>query len=223
MSADTTATLTGAKRRILERLKRVDSATASELAEEFGLTDTAVRQHLDALEAGGLAERRSMPAVGRGRPPVNWALTAQAAELFPDRHGELTVELIDAIRTTLGDEALDRVVQQRASRQLDSYRTALGASTDIAVRVRRLSELRSDEGYLADVVTSHDDGNDELVLVEHHCPISAAAGACIGLCSAELDLFQQALGSDVVVERVQHLLAGDARCAYRITPRNSAG
>ena len=43
--------LSDAKRRIVERLKRVESATAPELAASFGLTDTAVRQHLEGLEA----------------------------------------------------------------------------------------------------------------------------------------------------------------------------
>jgi predicted ArsR family transcriptional regulator len=45
-----------------------------------------------------------------------------------------------------------------------------------------------------------------------------AANACQGLCRTELELFREALGDDVTVERVQHLLAGDQRCAYRITP-----
>jgi predicted ArsR family transcriptional regulator len=33
-----------------------------------------------------------------------------------------------------------------------------------------------------------------------------------------LALFQQALGPEVVVTRNQHLLSGDARCSYRISP-----
>src|SRR3979409_2568112 len=49
--------LTGAKMRLVEYLKRVEAATAPELAATFGLTDTAVRQHLEALEAAGLGER----------------------------------------------------------------------------------------------------------------------------------------------------------------------
>ncbi len=61
--------LSEAKRRLLERLKRLDSATAPELAAEFGLTDTAVRQHLEALEHNGLVERApAVTPVGRGRP-----------------------------------------------------------------------------------------------------------------------------------------------------------
>ena len=86
------------------------------------------------------------------------------------------------------------------------------------VRVRRLAELRSAEGYLAEAVT---DGQD-MLLLEHHCPICDAASTCQGLCRAELDLFRETLGDDVTVERTQHVLSGDLRCAYRISPRDDA-
>jgi len=206
--------LTDAKRRIVERLKRVESATAPVLAEEFGLTDTAVRQHLDALELGGLVERTPGPSSGRGRPPVHWRLTPAAADLFPDRHAELAVDFIRAIRSTLGDEALDHVLAARGAQQLAAYRTKLPADSSVPVRVRRLAELRTAEGYLAEAVA---DG-DATVLVEHHCPVGDAARSCTDLCRHELQLFRSALGDDVTVERTQHVLAGDARCAYRISP-----
>ena len=41
--------LTDTKRRILDRLKRADTLTAPEVAADFDLTDTAVRQHLEAF------------------------------------------------------------------------------------------------------------------------------------------------------------------------------
>jgi predicted ArsR family transcriptional regulator len=62
-----------------------------------------------------------------------------------------------------------------------------------------------------------DDG--AVVLIEHHCPICTAASACQGLCRSELELFRDALGDDVDVQRTQHLMKGDVRCAYRVTPR----
>jgi len=58
---------------------------------------------------------------------------------------------------------------------------------------------------------------DAFLLLEHHCPICAAATACQGFCRSELEIFRDALGRDAVVERVEHLLAGARRCAYRIT------
>jgi len=210
-----TADLSGAKRRIIERLKRADTATAPELAAEFGLTDTAIRQHMEALEHAQLVERVAAPSSGRGRPPTHWRLAAAASSLFADRHSDLTVELIESIRIALGEEALDRVVRTRAERQLAVYRSELDSAASVHDRVHRLAELRSAEGYLAEAV----DGPGHVTLVEHHCPIQGAASSCGGLCSAELNLFQQALGPEVHVAREQHLLEGGQRCAYKVTLR----
>ena len=209
------ADLSGAKRRIIERLKRVDSATAPELAAEFGLTDTAVRQHLEALEAADLVSRSSAPSSGRGRPPTHWSLTPAAGALFADRHSDLSVDLIEAVRTTLGEPALAAVISARVDRQAQQYSQAVSTEAPVAERVRVLARLRNAEGYLAEVV--HDDSG--LGLVEHHCPIRSAAEACDDLCDAELDLFRKVLGPDVSVEREQHILRSDHRCAYRIAPR----
>ena len=207
--------LSGAKRRIIERLKRADTSTAPELAAEFGLTDTAIRQHLEALEGAELVERVVAPSSGRGRPPVHWRLAASASSLFADRHSDLTVELIASIRSALGEEALEAVVRTRAERQLANYRGVLDGAANMSERVHLIAELRSAEGYLAEAV----EGDGHITLVEHHCPIQGAADSCAGLCSAELDLFQKALGPDVTVAREQHLLDGGQRCSYRVTLR----
>lgn len=200
------------KRRIVERLKRVESATATDLAAEFGLTDTALRQHLDALEDAGMVTRSIAEPTGRGRPPVHWQLAPAATESFPDRHGDLTVELISSMRSTLGESALERVIAERSNRQTAAYSLALLDAHDLSDRLQRLADLRSDEGYLAEVQCTGDD----FVLIEHHCPIGEAAGACGALCTAELDVFRRVLGDDVTVTRTQHLLAGDRRCSYRV-------
>jgi predicted ArsR family transcriptional regulator len=209
--------LTDAKRRVLERLKRVDGATASELAAQLGVTETGVRQHLDALEQHGLVQRSARPAEGRGRPPVTWSLTSLATGLFPDRHGDLTLELLDAIRAAVGDAGLDQVIDARAGRQLRAYQAAMPAGPDVSLRRRvgALARQRSAEGYMAE---ARPDG-DDLLLVEHHCPVCSAATACAGLCRGELELFRSVLGDDVVVERTQHLMAGDPRCVYRVRTR----
>ncbi len=209
----TTPDLSGAKRRIIERLKRADTATAPELAAEFGLTDTAIRQHLEALEAADLVERAPGVSSGRGRPPTHWRLTTSAGALFADRHGDLTVELLASIRSALGEEALDKVVRTRASRQLANYQSVLDTAPNVTEKVQRLATLRSAEGYLAEAVVA----DDHLELVEHHCPIQSAADSCGGLCTAELDLFRKALGPSVSVDRDQHLLDGGQRCSYRIS------
>ena len=97
-----------------------------------------------------------------------------------------------------------------------------GADRDlVAVHVSRDAEPGppSDEGRERPVTAEVRVDGTSLVLVEHHCPICVAAATCQGLCRTELEVFQATLGEDALVEREQHLLSGDQRCAYRITPR----
>jgi predicted ArsR family transcriptional regulator len=206
--------ITGAKRRLLERLKRGGPSTAATLARSRGLTDVAVRQHLTALEEIGLVRQRRRAPAGRGRPATEWSLAALAQELFPDRHADLTVDLIAAARATFGEQGLERLVARRAKEQTGRYRERLSkAGASLAGKVKALARERTAEGYMAEVVPGR---RGSYLLIEHHCPICEAARSCTGLCCAELEVFQKSLGSDAVVERTQHLLSGAERCVYRI-------
>jgi len=210
--------LGGTRRAVLDHLKRRPGSTTPVLAEQLGVTGNAVRQHLDALAEAGLVESRVLAATGPGRPPLGWHLTLAAGPLFPDSHAELAVALLDAIGSELGDEALGRVVAARVTAQETSYRPDMPTGGGLRPQVEALARRRSAEGYEADVLD--DDG--DLLLVERHCPIGAAARSCAGLCSGELDLFRRVLGAGVTVERTQHVLAGDPVCAYRISPAQRA-
>ena len=212
--------LGGSKRNIIDLLKRSDGAAVVELATTLGLTTAAIRQHLDALEGNGLVERvDGRPTGARGRPASRWALTATAFELFPDRHRELTVELIAAVREAVGDDGLDQVIRARTARQLDLYRGLVERHTELGDRVHGLAEQRTREGYLAEV----EQVGDTYLLTEHHCPICEAAMSCTQLCRDELELFGDVLGPGARVERVAHLLVGDARCTYQVTPVKISG
>jgi len=207
-----------AQRRIVDHLKRSGPCSTTHVAEALGVTTQAVRPQLAELEDRGLVSAEPTATGTRGRPPTGWALTALAIDLFPDRHSDLTVELIDAMKATLGEEAFEAVLAVRDATQLETVRNNTPQGAGVAERTRILADHRTRQGYMAEVI---EDG-DDLFLVEHHCPVCAAATACQGLCSNELKLFQDAMGSDVDVERTQHLLSGDERCVYRIRTRKDA-
>jgi predicted ArsR family transcriptional regulator len=76
-----------------------------------------------------------------------------------------------------------------------------------------LARIRTEEGYMAEVKP---DVKKSFLFIENHCPICAAATVCKGFCTTELDLFRSVLGPGVTVERVEHIVSGDRRCAYRI-------
>src|SRR3954452_16236588 len=129
------------KRQIVERLKRAD-AKVSTLARALDMTEAGVRQHLDALAEHGLVVSRAGAAEGRGRPPTVWALTDLAQDLFPDRHDDLTVELISAVRTALGDEGLARVIDARAEKQRAAYERAMPKRGSLRARAEALARVR---------------------------------------------------------------------------------
>ena len=202
--------------RILLALKTRGPLSTAELAKALGVTGEAARQQLVRLEADGLVEGRRERG-GVGRPRQSWWLTALAQERFPDTHPELTVQLIQTIERTLGAPALDRVIDARQEAQRKLYREALGGARTLGERLGRLAAVRSAEGYMATVRKA----GDGFLLIENHCPICAAARACQGFCRSELELFREVLGEGVELERVEHLLAGGRRCAYRV--RRTAG
>ena len=199
--------------RILFQLKTRGPADTLALAVALAISRQATLQHLERLVAEGLVshadERR-----GVGRPRRIWSLTAAAQARFPDTHAQLTLEMLDAVRAEFGEAGVDRLITRREVVTTQSYIQALAPLRSLAARVARLAELRTAEGYMAD--WSPDPGGG-FHLVENHCPICAAAAACQGFCRAELQVFRDALGPDVSVERTDHILSGARRCAYRIT------
>lgn len=215
---DESTSIGSAQRRIVDHLKRSGPSTTADLADTLGVTTQAVRPQLAELEDLGLVASELINTGVRGRPPVGWALTPEAIGLFPDRHGDLTVELISAMREAVGKAGLNAIIEARDQVQLREIITAMPADADIEQRVRRLAEHRTRQGYMAEVVADGDD----LLLIEHHCPICAAATECQGLCRSELKLFERAIGDAAQVERTDHLLSGDQRCIYRISARSTS-
>ena len=200
---------------VLERVKRDGPVTAELLARALGVTAMAVRQHLDGLQREGLVAHQTRGG-GRGRPSKHWRATELADGHFPDRHAALATDLITQMRKVFGEEGLDRLVALRTVEQERAYGARLAARRTLRTRLETLARVRSDEGYMAELRREPETG--AWLLVEHHCPICAAARLCTGLCREELALFQRVLGSGVAVERVTHILAGAGRCAYRVTP-----
>ena len=204
------------RRAIVKLLKTEGALDSSRLARHLRLTPMAVRQHLYALQREKLvtAEERPVPL---GRPAKHWQLTAEANRLFPDAYAELTLALVGAVGTAFGPAGVQRVLESRCASQRADYLSRIPSSAPLDEKLRELARIRTEEGYMAEVTR---DG-DGFLFVERHCPICAAASACQGFCATELDLFRAVLGRGVRVERTEHIIAGDRRCVYRVTPSSS--
>jgi predicted ArsR family transcriptional regulator len=203
------------RRRIVKLLKTEGPLDSATLAKRIGVSTMAIRQHLYILQDQKMVMAKERP-VPLGRPAKYWQLTRQADRLFPDAYAELSVSLIDSLNDTFGAEGLQRILERRAARQRASYSARISSSMPLRRKLQKLAVIRTEEGYMAEV---HSEGTGQYLFVENHCPICAAASICNGLCANELALFRSILGPNATVERVEHILAGERRCAYRIRNR----
>ncbi|MFM0730266.1 transcriptional regulator [Paraburkholderia sediminicola] len=198
--------------RILNLLKTQGPLSTASIAGELGITVEAARQQIQKLLTNGLIEGRQASQAGPGRPGQSWGLTEAGNARFPDMHPQLTVQLLGSIRHLFGEEGLDKLIDQRAIETRSNYLAVLKPIKGLKARLTRLAELRSTEGYMAEL---QKDGRDWLLL-ENHCPICAAARTCQGFCRTELQLFAEIVGEEGSIEREEHVLAGARRCAYRV-------
>ena len=200
--------------KILYQIKRLGPQSVKSLAKTLGVTTMGVRQHVAQLAADGLIEALAEESQPRGRPAKPWKLTEKGHQRFPDGHAQVTAELILSVRELLGESAMDKIIEKRTRETFELYRRELEKFKTLASKISHLAEIRTNEGYMAEVVEL--DG--EFVLLEHHCPICIAAKSCQGFCRSELDVFRKLFDGSANVVREDHILNGARRCSYRITP-----
>ncbi|HXG40953.1 MAG TPA: ArsR family transcriptional regulator [Candidatus Limnocylindrales bacterium] len=204
------------RRQLLFELRRGGPASPDQLALALGASRTGVLQQLRALESANLVVRRTVRH-GVGRPRHVYDITPDAQDLFPANYDALAVNLLEALRAVGGDALIEEVFLARRRQQAALIRARfaerLGPNADLAARVRELAVIQDEQGYLCSAALGEDG---TVRLVEHNCAIYHVARRYPAACRAELELFRDVLGGEVVRER--HIGSGDRCCAYRISP-----
>ncbi len=199
---------------ILHLIKSRGAQSTAMVAAALAVTSVGARQHLERLASEALVAHEDR-AESVGRPKRYWQLTAAGHARFPDTHSVLTMELIESVREVFGESGLKQLIKARETQTLAQYQARVGKYKQLGRRVQALASERAREGYMAQAQRQRDGS---YLLVENHCPICVAATACQDFCRSELHIFQQVLGEQTSVQRVDHILAGARRCAYQITP-----
>jgi DeoR family suf operon transcriptional repressor len=199
------------RRALLVAIKKQGSSYADDLADQLGITVSAVRQHLAALADDGLVTHDDVRS-GPGRPRHAHRLTPAAVELFPRAYGELTTELLTYVEDE-DPELLDRVFERRRQRRVERARERLDG-LDLQGKVHELARVLDDDGYLAEAI---EEADGSFHIVEHNCAILNVALRYGVACGTELEFIREVLPG-ATVERTQHLLAGSHVCAYEVRP-----
>jgi predicted ArsR family transcriptional regulator len=210
------ARLPEGRRAVLYAVRRRGEATAEQVAEQLDITVSGARQHLTTLARDGLVTSSELPAPAgrRGRRTLVYAATDAADAYFPKAYGELTNELLGYVADS--DRALlDELFARRREARVANARARLGRKRTLAAKVAELTHILDEDGYLASYERV---APGVFRIVEHNCAIWAVAQRYGQACASELEFIRNVLdGADV--ERVQHMIAGERRCAYEVRAR----
>ncbi|WP_320778250.1 helix-turn-helix transcriptional regulator [Streptomyces sp. CRN 30] len=200
-------------------------STVAELAGRLGLTQAAVRRHLDALVADDVVQPREQRVYGartRGRPAKVFALTDCGRDAFDQSYDKLAMDALRWIAEHAGgEEAVVAFARARIAAQARAYREAVDQAAPEG-RTEALAKALSEDGYAATARSAPLPHRGEQ-LCQHHCPVAHVAEQFPQLCEAETEIFSQLLGTHV--QRLATIAHGDGVCTTFIpgAPHSAGG
>ena len=207
------------RRDILVELRRAGPTSPEQLATLLGASRTGVLQQLRSLQAAGLVDRRTVRH-GVGRPRHLYDVTPDAQVAFPSNYDGLAAGLLAAIGVVGGDDLVAEVFDARrkliAHQMKDRLHERLPEGAPLEDRVRELAVIQDEQGYLSSAVIGADG---TIRLQQCNCAIFGIASLSMSPCDAEIALFRDVLGAEVV--RETHIACGDRSCTYRISEATS--
>jgi predicted ArsR family transcriptional regulator len=190
-------------------------STAADVAERLGLTQAAVRRHLDALHAENVVEPRDQRVYGhrgRGRPAKVFALTDCGRDAFDQAYDQLAADALHWIAESAGggesgEAAVSAFARARVAGQAERYRPLVEAAAP-EDRAQALARALSSDGYAATARSAPGPAGEQLC--QHHCPVAHTAEQFPQLCEAEAEVFSRLLGTHV--QRLATIAHGDGVC-----------
>lgn len=203
------------RERLVQILRLHGPLTAADLVEFLEVSPTAVRQHLERLEAEGWVEVTGLRR-GRGRPRQVYALTPQSDRLFPQQYDSLALDLLEAIgRLPEGAELLERILAVRREMWKERYGPLLNGKA-LDEQLAEVTALFSAKGGLSEY-SAQLDGT--FLLTKRNCNISTVVAQHPQFCQEERTWLQEVLQAPV--EALQSRALGDTACVFRISHRPS--
>lgn len=199
----------GLRAEILVALKKWQPLTAKELAQRFEVTPNALRRHLKELEADGLV-RHDREVRGVGGPTYAFTLSEAGDALFPRAYEPALLDAMEVVREVSGVEGVAEMFERHWTSRTHDAAPEL-AELPLAERARRLAELLTMEGYMAEADA---ESPTQATIRQHNCAIRAVAERFPEVCDAEARFLAGALGASV--ERQSHILEGCNACEYTV-------
>jgi len=190
------------------------AATADDIASQLGLTPSAVRVQITAMERDGVV-KRSGKRPGITRPSHVFELTPDVELLLSKAYVPLLAQLVEVFADGLPPAQMDTLLRQAGrglANQLCQGRPLAGS---LASRVAMVSEMLNEQLG----ARTHVESNGRYVIRGLGCPLAALTGKHPGVCLAMESLVTEAVGMPVreCCERT-----GRPRCCFEIAKPREA-
>ena len=199
----------GSTRGRIVALLRTGALTASELAQQLGLTDTAIRMHLSGLERDGLIRRAGLRR-GAGKPAQFYELTQEAEQLYPKGFENVVRALLGAAAGELPPRRRERLVRA-AGRHLAA---SLGEASPGATVEDRLTHALTAFGALGGM-PEVERGLHGLVVSSASCPLAGVAAEHPEACTLLEEMLSVLLKAPL---REACSRGASPRCTFLVTP-----
>ncbi|GAC1499632.1 MAG: HTH domain-containing protein [Vulcanimicrobiaceae bacterium] len=194
--------------KIVAELRRRHAASAVELAQNFGLSPNAIRQHLGTLEREGLVLERPVRR-GPTKPTYEFSLTAQAEKLFPQQYDRMLGAVLREVRDQAGPEGVGKIFAGIGKRAVSKANARVTSLTPEG-KLSELTEILRENGVAADYTLI--DGGFELH--EHNCPYATVVRDHPEVCSVIHQVLDGVIGGEHV--QTESLATGGAECRFEL-------
>lgn len=185
--------------------------TVDELGQRLQISRNAVRQHLTALEGGGLIVQGPTRPTG-GRPTQVYALSTKGSELFPRHYGWLAQLIVESIKEEVGGAGLRERLSAIGERVAAQLRRQHPVGRTRQERVLKLAELMEQLGYSTEQ-TSVLQPN---VISADNCVFHDLAQKNPDICQFDLALLSSYTESKV--EHQECMAKGGNVCRFKFRP-----
>ena len=202
--------------KIVSELRRRGSASAADLASQFGLSPNAVRQQLTILERDGLVAETSVRR-GPTKPTYEFSLTSEADRLFPQAYDKMLSAVLREVRDQFGPPGVAKIFDGLSKRAIDRARLEITAAGP-EEKVAQLTEMLQKNGVVAEYSLIDGGG---YVLHERSCPYFDAAKEHPEVCQVIHHVIDETIGGNHA--QTESLASGGKECRFELYPKEIVG
>jgi DeoR family suf operon transcriptional repressor len=135
------------------------SKTAGEIADKLKIQKSAIRIHLESLQAEQ-SVRSYFKIEGLGRPRKVYEITESGRELFPRKYDLILSLILQKIESTEGHEYLKKLIKSITDTMADDIHDKIKKnSSSLEESVRILNSISNEMGFMSSFYKEDDDSN----------------------------------------------------------------